>query len=504
MLMRAGLYCRVSSEEQVEGFSLDAQRRLLEEACISRGWSVAETYVDEGKSARGDAIAKRPAFKRMMEDVEVGLLDVVVVHKLDRFARNIRVTFEYLELLARHNVKFVAVAQDVDYTKPEGRMFMGMLATLAQYYSDNLAQETKKGKAERKAQGLYNGPLPFGMRKGDDGVPVADPATIAGLRMAVELAAEGSSDRAIAQALNAAGYRTHGTHGSNLFTKDTVRAMLLNRFYLGELPGERPASAAPVRHTAVIDHELWEAAQAMREQRATQGRATVPQTATVYSLSGLAVCAQCGSHLHIQPAKGRPHLYCSGRRQGKPCGSRSAALAGYDAQLADFLGAFVIPKDYQARLHQYVAKTVPDAREDAAEQRRRLEVQGERLRDLYVLGDLDKGYYLAERERLKRELALLDVRMQGQTARLSSLAGLLANVAAAWVAAQPEQRNRLARLLFEEVVINDDRVAAVKPRPELAGFFLLDFQARAGLSREYRTSGPDGRQRHIKQVAQVA
>ena len=98
-----------------------------------------------------------------MEDAEAGLLDVVVVHKLDRFARNIRVTFEYLELLARHNVKFVAVAQDVDYTEPEGRMFMGMLATLAQYYSDNLAQETRKGKAERKTRGLYNGCIPFEM-----------------------------------------------------------------------------------------------------------------------------------------------------------------------------------------------------------------------------------------------------------------------------------------------------------------------------------------------------
>lgn len=137
---------------------LSSQRSIC-----ARGWTIAEVYVDEGKSARGDTVSKRPAFKRMMEDAEAGLLDVVVVHKLDRFARNIRVTFEYLELLARHNVKFVAVAQDVDYTEPEGRMFMGMLATLAQYYSDNLAQETRKGKAERKTRGLYNGCIPFEM-----------------------------------------------------------------------------------------------------------------------------------------------------------------------------------------------------------------------------------------------------------------------------------------------------------------------------------------------------
>src|SRR5579875_934161 len=127
--MRAGVYYRVSSEEQVDGFSLDAQRRILLDACAGKGWQVAQEYSDEGKSARSDQIAKRPGFKRMIEDVEAGLLDVILVHKLDRFARNIRVTFEYLELLARSGVKFVAVGQDVDYTTPEGRMFMGMLAS---------------------------------------------------------------------------------------------------------------------------------------------------------------------------------------------------------------------------------------------------------------------------------------------------------------------------------------------------------------------------------------
>ena len=73
--MRAGIYYRVRSEEQVEGFSLDAQRRLLRDFCAAKGWVIAEEYADEGKSARSDAIAKRPAFKRMLEDVEAGRLD---------------------------------------------------------------------------------------------------------------------------------------------------------------------------------------------------------------------------------------------------------------------------------------------------------------------------------------------------------------------------------------------------------------------------------------------
>lgn len=131
--MRAGIYYRVSSEEQIDGFSLDAQRRTLLDFCQSKGWRIADEYADEGKSARGDKIEKRPAFKRMMEDAESGRIDVVIVHKIDRFSRNIGVTFNCLEMLARHGVSFVAVAQpDLDYTRPEGRLFMGMMATLAQ------------------------------------------------------------------------------------------------------------------------------------------------------------------------------------------------------------------------------------------------------------------------------------------------------------------------------------------------------------------------------------
>ena len=66
--MRAAAYCRVSSDEQVDGFSLDAQHRIIEEACLARCWTIAEVYVDEGKSARGDTVNKRPAFKRMVEE----------------------------------------------------------------------------------------------------------------------------------------------------------------------------------------------------------------------------------------------------------------------------------------------------------------------------------------------------------------------------------------------------------------------------------------------------
>ena len=247
-----------------------------------------------------------------------------------------------------------------------------------------------------------------------------------------------------------------------------------------------------MQHAAVIERELWEAARATRERRALDRRETVRRTAGIYSLSGMAVCAHCGSRMQIQPTKGKPRLNCSGRRQGKSCVARSAALTIYDDQIGAYLGTFNIPGDYQARLYEYVVATCPDTGNEDVDQRRRLEAQAEQLRDLYLLGDIEKAQYVVERDCLKRDLALLDMRAQSQVSRLDGLAELLANVSTAWGTALPEQRNRLTRLLFEEILINDEQVAAVKLRPELAGFFLLDYQQRAGLSHECCTSGPDG------------
>ena len=206
--MRAGLYARVSSEEQVEGYSLDAQKRAFHTLVQGRDWTIHHEYIEEGKSAHTDDIRKRPVFKQAIDDALAGKYDVLVVHKIDRFSRKLRITLEYFEQLGTAGVGFVSIQNQMDYTTPSGKFMLVMQGGLAEMYSDNLSEETKKGLGERKAQGLYCGPLPFGVMKGEDRVPIPDPETHSGLLMAVELAAEGKSDSEVAEALNTFGYRT--------------------------------------------------------------------------------------------------------------------------------------------------------------------------------------------------------------------------------------------------------------------------------------------------------
>ena len=129
-----------------------------------------------------------------------------MVHKVDRFSRKLRITLEYFDKLGKAGVGFVSIVEQMDFSTPWGKFTLSMLGGLAELYSDNLSQETKKGWHERRSQGLYCGTLPFGAVKGEDGIPVPDmperKITIddheiivrnyEGLKMAFELAGEGN------------------------------------------------------------------------------------------------------------------------------------------------------------------------------------------------------------------------------------------------------------------------------------------------------------------------
>jgi hypothetical protein len=109
----AATYVRVSLKQQVEGYSLDAQRRACSDFCAARGLTVVANYADEGVSAHTDNLAKRPDFPRLLADAESGRFNVIVVHKMDRFARKLRVALECLEQLGRflHHVRLPDDAQ---------------------------------------------------------------------------------------------------------------------------------------------------------------------------------------------------------------------------------------------------------------------------------------------------------------------------------------------------------------------------------------------------------
>lgn len=468
---KAALYARVSSEEQVEGYSIDAQRRAFKALCDAKGWLPQNEFIDEGKSAHSDNIDNRPAFRKMINDALAGKFDILVVHKLDRFSRHLRTTLEYFDKLQKAGVSFVSISEQMDFTTPIGKVQLALLGAFAQYYSDNLSQETKKGWAERKAQGFYCGLLPFGAMKGEDGVPIPHPDTCPGLLMVFELAAEGKTDREIAAILNTNGYRTAGNQGNRPFSKGTVGGILTNRFYLGKLPNN--GSWISGKHEPFIDKKLFQVVQDTRVRR-TRIRRTINNRARTYSLSTLMWCNRCDSKMRIQMSiNGRPRIYCSGRSEGLGCKNSGTFLDVYENQIQWYLEHFMIPDDYQSKIVE--AHKQLNSTNSISKQKGSLQRQLDRIKELYQWGHLTTAQYKADFNRIQNRL--LEIQCSGHdNGVLKKLAKFLANVSDAWQEASQEQRNRLAGSLFEQIRVEGGRVVLVKPRAELEPFFKLNHE----------------------------
>ncbi len=407
----------------------------------------------------------------MITDAEAGLIDLVVVHKLDRFSRNLLTTLETLQRLDTANVGFVSISESMDFSTPIGKVILATLGAFAEYYSANLSTETRKGKTERKRQGLYNGVLPFGTVKGPDGVPVAHPDTHPGLLLAFGLAAAGKTDREVAQALNAAGYRTSGNRGANPFTKDGVRPILRNRFYLGELPDGQDGWL-PGKHQPLLDPVLFDQVRLARLRHEQRPR-RVPGIRSPWSLSGLATCAWCGSPFTAagRVADGRQRAQCQGRIQGRGCTARSMRTTAIDQQLGAVLNQFALGSGTQNQL--LVAwQRHRSARTDTLVEKARIERGLERARTLYLDGDLDDAEYRLRKRDLTTQLASLPNDELEEAQVGERLAAFLTNLAGAWEVATPAERNRIARELFDGVLIEEGVATAVRPRPELKAFFV--------------------------------
>ena len=149
--MRAALYARVSITEQVEGHSLDAQLDAMRALCKKRNWQVVDEYIDAGISGTKK---ERPELQRLLDDAEQGRLDVVVVHAVDRFYRNLLGLLETLDRLNKTNVVFLSITEQMDFTTAWGKLTLAVLGTLAEIFIHKLSAETRKGKYARARKGL--------------------------------------------------------------------------------------------------------------------------------------------------------------------------------------------------------------------------------------------------------------------------------------------------------------------------------------------------------------
>ena len=492
--MRAVAYIRVSSAEQVDGHSLDAQERLFYELCRARGWEPVGVYREEGKSAHVDSIHRRPRFKLLLDHAATGNFDVAVVHTLDRWARNLRVMLDSIATLAKHGVGLVSITENIDYSTPHGKMATQMLGSVAEFFSEALATHVKKGIGERAGKGLHLGSLPFGYESCyEQGLLRCDEEHPGGLHIVSEEAEVvrelfrrySSGNVTLSQLalwMKDRGFRTRNTKnlpdgmgglscGPKLFTTASVRGILHNPFYTGRV--RHKEQVLPGAHEGLVGEDLFQAVQDAMKRNSGRSQTLHPRPDRDYLLKGLIKCAYCGmslwaqtlksgSRLYREQARSRSHMLC-------PADGRSIPCDLPDDQIGHIVSAIVLPDAWMdrvlARIH--LADEVKRVEQERKETEQRLK----RLAQVYLDNLVSNEEYRRQKRLLEERLASLVV--PGVDAAKEA-GKLLEDLPSLWDEANLSERRQLLLTMLDAVYVDtveEKSIVAIRPKPAFMPLF---------------------------------
>ena len=147
-------YYRYSSQLQNDGFSIEAQRRACSEFAIKNDYNIVREYIDRAFSGTND---DRPEFTQLISDSKKEEFSLCIVHKMDRFSRDLYQTLYYTNKLKNNNVEVVSVSENYDTSTPEGMLLRNMMSSISEYFSKNLGKEVTKGMRENGFNARFNG-----------------------------------------------------------------------------------------------------------------------------------------------------------------------------------------------------------------------------------------------------------------------------------------------------------------------------------------------------------
>ena len=311
--MTAVIYARYSSDNQREE-SIEGQIRECTAYAEKNGITVVKHYIDRALSAKTD---NRPDFQQMIKDSEKRLFDIVLVWKLDRFARNRYDSAHYEYQLERNHVKLVSATEPIS-DSPAGIMVKSMLTGMAEYYSAELSEKVVRGMTENVLKGKYNGgTVPIGFKVDEEKFFQIDPLKAPFVVEAFQKYDDGASMKEIMNWLNDSGVTTNR---NQKFTYNSVWKLLSNRRYIGE--NRFKDIVMPDSIPAIVDKELFDRVQAKIEKNR---RAPAHHKAEDdYLLTTKLFCGMCGAMMFGECGTGRNkvvhHYYkCSTAKRFKTC-----------------------------------------------------------------------------------------------------------------------------------------------------------------------------------------
>ncbi len=316
-MIPAALYARVSSDRQDVDLSVAAQLRALRDYAEKNGYLVVREYVDEAESGR---IADRPQFQKMLDAAgkpEAPFREILV-WKFSRFTRKREHAVAFKAMLRRRGIRVVSITEQAEDTAT-GRLLEGIIESVDEFYSENLAQEVTRGMREAASRGFWMTTYaPYGYKRihvqdGPKKRPKLElnPPNDAVVRRIFDMALAGRSTLDIAKTLNAEGIPT--ANGKK-WLKTTIHVILTNEAYAGTVVWGANArdGAPPVRvedaHPAIVSRRESRRIGRMMQSRAPK-KVNPRRISSPYLLSGLAKCQTCGKAMTAAEAKSGKYTY---------------------------------------------------------------------------------------------------------------------------------------------------------------------------------------------------
>ena len=426
-------YARFSSDNQREE-SIDAQVRAISEYCDTKDIKILQIFKDEAYSAR---TANRPAFQQMFSVLAEYPADYVIVHKLDRFARNRYDAALYRKKLKDSGARLISVLEPMD-DSPESIIVEGLLESMNEYYSANLSRETKKGQRENVLNGKRCGAhTPRGYDCVNQRlVPNADAPLVKKL---FRLYADGASYTDMIKATGIKG--------------PTICAMLKNENYIGVY--KCGANRNEKAHEPIIDMETWNRCQKRLHDRAMNAANKAKHD---YMLSGILYCAKCGRRMtSCSATKGDYHYYrCKNR-----CNTKTQEWV--EGKVIDELAKYMAPTDaVKAKFRAFVESRV-NSRANAEQAKKTNAMTQKRIdkimNSIQYADEEQAAELLATARELKKKLVPIPKPVEVPKEVTDAFIERLAD----FKNLTPQEQKPFIRLLVSRVVVDGDKVKVYLP-----------------------------------------
>jgi site-specific DNA recombinase len=476
-------YLRVSTKEQAErdgdpeGYSIPAQREANLRAAAALGADVIAEFVDRGESARS---ADRPELKQMLEFVSQEPISFCIVHKVDRLARNRADDVEINLALTKAGVRLISATENIDET-PSGMLLHGIMSSIAEFYSRNLANEVLKGLTQKARSGGTVSRAPMGYRNirtvdelGREARTVEiDEVRAPLVRWAFERYTEGDiSIKTLATELEVRGLTTPPTptRPSRPIYANHLHKIFQNSYYKGDVTFQGVSYEG--RHEPLVSVAIWQKVQDVMAAHVVGEKVRRHQ----HYLNGSIYCGNCHSRLSVQMSTNRhgvtyEYFVCAGRHDKRTeCTQRALQIDEVEERVANLYSTVTLGAEARGNLETELLALLGTEFEDAelvratlTRQRITLQDKQRKLLEAHYANAIPLELLRSEQDQIGGQIRAIDERLSASAVKFETLQTNLAralDLAEDCLAAYRDAPNHVRRwfnqAFFTRIMISDE------------------------------------------------